>query len=66
MLDVDPLLALRKNKYEQLMLNRMELPFRSIEAGPLLRPGAGLETSLILRPPHKERVACTKLRRCAL
>jgi hypothetical protein len=36
MLDVDPLLALRKYEHEQLMLNRMELPIRSIKDGPLL------------------------------
>jgi hypothetical protein len=66
MLDVDPLLALRKNKHEQLMLNdMMELPIGSIKDGPLLRPGGGLEMGKILRPPQEESVAHTKLRRCA-
>ncbi len=36
MFDVDPLLTLRKNKHEQLMLNKMELPLRSTIAEPLL------------------------------
>ena len=65
MLNIDPLLALRKYEHDQLMLNRMELPIESFKDGPLLQPGGGLEMGQILCPPQEESVAHTKLRRCA-
>jgi hypothetical protein len=64
--DADPLLASSKDPHEQLILDRMELLIGSSKVGPLFSPGVGLQTRQILLPPHKERVAYTKLHRRVL